>query len=75
MCRGQFLVYLSLKCHLYCHKILNVTITVNKELEGIWKEDVMSYFKILTLHVSEGTEKNEKKIPTSSVLQTVLLSL
>jgi hypothetical protein len=31
---------------------------VNDELEKIWKEAVVANFKVLSRHLSEGTEEN-----------------
>jgi hypothetical protein len=34
---------------------------VNDELEKIWKEAVMAYFKVLSWHSPGGTEENHDK--------------
>jgi hypothetical protein len=34
---------------------------VSDELERIWKEVVVAYFKVLSWHLPGGTEKNHKK--------------
>jgi hypothetical protein len=40
---------------------------MNNELEKMWKEVVMAYFKILSEHLPEGTEENHVK-PQSGYL-------
>jgi hypothetical protein len=35
--------------------------TVSDEFEWIWKEAAITYFMLLSKHLSEGTEENHKK--------------
>jgi hypothetical protein len=44
---------------------LNWRIILSDELERIRKEAVIIYFKVLSQHVSEGTEANHENIPTT----------
>lgn len=39
---------------------------MNDELRKVWKEAVMTYFKGLTLHFPEGTERNHEKLSRDS---------
>jgi hypothetical protein len=41
--------------------ILNSRMTVNKELERMWKEMIILYFKVLFLYLRGGTEWRQRK--------------
>lgn len=43
---------------------LNRRRILSAEQERIRKETVMSYFKVVSHHVSDGTEENRENIPT-----------
>jgi hypothetical protein len=36
--------------------------TVNNELDKMWKEAVMIYFKVLSQHLLGGTEENNENL-------------
>lgn len=36
--------------------------TVNDDLEGMWKEAVIAYFKVLSWHLSGSTEENQENL-------------
>jgi hypothetical protein len=42
------------------YKVSNVRIIGNCELGSVWKEEVVSYIKVLSKHIIEETEENHE---------------
>jgi len=40
---------------------------VNDELEGMWKETIVAYFKVLSRHLPGGTEESHKNFSQDSL--------
>jgi hypothetical protein len=45
------------------HKVKNDITIINNELERIWKEMVVIYSSISSLHLSSGSKQNYKTVP------------
>jgi hypothetical protein len=55
------------------HEYVIIPVIVNNELERMWKEKVISFFKAPSLHLCRGTEEYFEKSLTISILRGKIL--